>query len=154
MYSQYELKGDLPKAISALQELQLAFESKPESPTGHTYRAKIVRLMLANGQDNEAETVATELLTSVSGLEAASDFSKVLGNLSLALAKVHNVELDEADQYLEFVLSRRVLIPDFKSSELVEVEQLLEALIAELEDLDSNATLFEPSQWQSVLDSI
>ena len=154
LYSQYELKGDLPKAISALQELQLAFESKPESPNGHTYRAKIVRLMLANGQDNEAETVATELLTSVSGLEAASDFSKVLGNLSLALAKVHNVELDEADQYLEFVLSRRVLIPDFKSSELVEVEQLLEALIAELEDLDSNATLFEPSQWQSVLDSI
>ena len=144
----------MPKAIRILEELQAAFEDKPELTRGHVSNATLVRLMLASNQPEEAEVVAMALLTSVSEVETASDFSKTLANLSLGLAKIHNVELDEAGQNLEFVHARRALISEFSSDELAVIKRLLEALVDQLEDLDSNTTLFDPVQWRSVLDSI
>ncbi len=151
---EYETQEQYPKAISALQDLLLAYKDKPESVEAHTYKAILVRLLLAENEVETAEAVATELYESVAELEEAKDFSKTLSNVTLALAKIHGAKMNEAGEYLEYVLSRRVLIPEFSADEKTATKPLLSSLVDELKSLDSDAGLFDPTTWQSVLDSI
>ena len=151
----YEQTNQVPEAIEATQDLLSTLpEEKFNSPHGLSLRATVVRLLLKNGQSERAEELATELYNSISDLEDTPGYPNTLVNLTLGLAKTGNSKLDEAGEHLEYVLSRKHSLQQFSKDETVVLKRLLELLVENLDDVDSELQLFDAEEWNSVLDSI
>ncbi len=62
--------------------------------------------------------------------------------------------MDDASEFLEFALSRRDSFPKFSGDEKDVVRRMAELLIENLQGIDSDSSLFDPEEWQAVLDSM